>query len=141
MGWVADWRPEFKSKIGRSLKNLTGAGSDKAPTPDTPIAPPPRVMPPKVVPKLVGPPPTPQVNPNCYQVSRVGAGFLTVASARAGRVEVDGLKVCGSPTKVPVTPGSHTVRVVDSKTGRESVSTLRFRAGKVVKLSPVFKSR
>jgi len=57
------------------------------------------------------------------------------------RVEIDGLAVCGPLGRVPVTPGVRTVRVVDPKTGREQRSTLRFKAGKVLKLAPTFPHR
>lgn len=76
---------------------------------------------------------------NCYQAPKGNNAFLTVSAGRSVRVEIDGQKLCGSMTKVPVEPGSRKVRIVDTKTKQEYVSTTRFQSGKLVKLMPTFK--
>lgn len=84
-------------------------------------------------------PKTPAPPKDCYQAPKGGTGYLTVAAGRSVRVEIDGQRLCGSLSKVAVEPGSHKVRVVDTKTKQEYVSTTRFQAGKLVKLMPSFK--
>jgi hypothetical protein len=63
---------------------------------------------------------------------------LTVSAGRSVRVEIDGQKVCGAVSKLPVEPGNRTVRIIDTRTKQEYVSTTRFQSGKLVKLVPTF---
>lgn len=86
------------------------------------------------------PPPVVKKNPDCYDTSPEGkVGYLTIGATTSVRVEVDGKRVCVNATKLPVAVGSHKVRVVDAKSKQEDVSTIRIEAGKLVKLTPVFK--
>ena len=79
---------------------------------------------------------------DCYDVSPRGkVGYLTIGAATSVRVEVDGKRVCVNATKLPVSAGSHKVKVTDIKSKREDVSTVRIEAGKLVKITPVFRSR
>lgn len=84
-------------------------------------------------------PKTTALPPGCYQAPKGGTGYLAVSAGRSVRVEIDGQKICGAVTKVPVEPGSRKVRIVDTKTKQEYVSTTRFQPGKLVKLVPTFK--
>jgi hypothetical protein len=88
------------------------------------------------------PPPPPPVkkNPDCYDASPDGkVGYLTVAAATAVRVDVDGKRVCVNATKLPMTVGPHKIKITDTKTKQEDASSIRIEAGKIVKLTPVFK--
>lgn len=81
-------------------------------------------------------------NPDCYDATPDGkVGYLTIGAATSVRVEVDGKRVCVNATKLPVAVGSHRVKIVEAKSKQEDVSTIRFEAGKLVKLTPVFKTR
>jgi eukaryotic-like serine/threonine-protein kinase len=83
--------------------------------------------------------PVPALEVDCYEPSREGPqALLTVALARAGRVELDGFPVCGVATQLKVTPGKHALRVIDGKTNQEWKSTLRLEAGKPTTVVPTF---
>ena len=88
------------------------------------------------------PPPIVKKNPDCYDAEPRGrVGYLTVGAASSVRVEIDGKRVCVNATKVPLSVGSHRVKVTDVKSRQEDVSTFRIEAGKLVKFTPVFKTR
>ena len=99
----------------------------------------------KVTPPVVekpAPPPIVKTSPDCYDTSPKGkVGYLTIGASTSVRVEIDGKRVCVNATKVPVTVGSHKVKVTDVKSKQEDVSNLRIEAGKLVKITPVFRSR
>ncbi len=105
-------------------------GVKKDPTPDPVV----KKDPPPVV--------TVKKNPDCYDTTPSGkVGYLTIGASTSVRVEVDGKRVCVNATKLPVGVGSHKVKVVDVKSRQEDVSTVRIEAGKLVKITPVFKTR
>jgi hypothetical protein len=83
-------------------------------------------------------PKAPSVPAGCYQAPKGSTGFLTVSAGRSVRVEIDGQKVCGPASKLPVEPGNRTVRIIDTRTKQEYVSTTRIQSGKLVKLVPTF---
>lgn len=89
----------------------------------------------------VAPAKSPTTQRDCFAPASGKAGYLTVAAMTSVRVEIDGKRVCVNATKLPLAPGSHRVRVTEVKTKLEDVSTLRIEAGKVVKLTPVFRKR
>lgn len=89
-------------------------------------------------PKQPEKPPPPPPKDECY-APKGKTATLHIATTRAVSVEIDGDRVCGAQTKIAVAAGSHKVRVVDTKSQREYVTTTRFEAGKQVKLAPVFK--
>ena len=83
-------------------------------------------------------PPTPRGD--CYAPPHEGPqALLTVVLTMAARVELDGVRVCGVINKVPVIPGKHTLRVVDSKTKQEWKSTVHLETGKQAKVDPNFR--
>jgi serine/threonine protein kinase len=116
--------------IGRPIE-LTDFDETRRAPPEAPKgvvdAPPPK----KVAPK----PAPPAMQAGCYRPPEGSTGLLTVA-ARSVWVELDGQRVCGEPSRIPVAPGTHEVRVGFSSTRREQVSTIRFEPGKLVKLVP-----
>lgn len=84
----------------------------------------------------------PKPSADCFDPPNGGKlGYLTVAAMTSVRVDVDGKRVCVNATKLPLTVGSHKVKVTEVKTRQEDVSTIRIEAGKVVKLTPVFPKR
>ncbi|HEY1086371.1 MAG TPA: hypothetical protein VGE37_01710, partial [Archangium sp.] len=88
------------------------------------------------------PAPKPKPSADCFDPPETGKlGYLTVAAMTSVRVDVDGKRVCVNATKLPLTVGSHKVKVTEVKTRQEDVSTIRIEAGKVVKLTPVFPKR
>ena len=112
--------------------------------PEKAFDPDPKKEPPKKVPIVLetNTPPIVKKNPDCYDAEPKGkVGYLTVGATSSVRVEIDGKRVCVNATKVPVAVGSHKVKVTDVKSKQEDVSTLRIEAGKLVKLTPVFKTR
>jgi hypothetical protein len=76
---------------------------------------------------------------DCYTAPKGKNAFLTVAATRSVRVEIDGQRGCGSLAKVAVEPGTRKVRIVDTKSKQDYVTSTRFQAGKQVKLIPSFK--
>jgi serine/threonine-protein kinase len=93
-------------------------------------------------PRPVEPPAKPVTNAGCYAgPTAKGAAALTVELSRGARVEIDGARVCGSLTRLPVAPGERKIRVIDLRTGEEYVSTMHFEAGRLSKLVPVFPGR
>lgn len=85
-------------------------------------------------------PPTPIVANDCYAPPHDGpVAFLSVQLRRPARIELDGEHVCGVINKVPVVPGKHLVRAIDSKSKQEWKSTIRFEAGKHARLEPSFR--
>ncbi len=99
----------------------------------------------KKAPPVEKDPPPPVVKKgaaDCYDVTPRGKlGYLTIAATTSVRVEVDGKRVCVNATRLPVSVGSHKIKVTDIKSKQEDVSTIRFEAGKLVKITPVFRSR
>ncbi len=88
------------------------------------------------------PPPIVKTSPDCYDTSPRGkVGYLTIGASASVRVEIDGKRVCVNAARVPVAVGSHKVKVTDVKSKQEDVSNLRIEAGKLVKITPVFRSR
>jgi hypothetical protein len=85
--------------------------------------------------------PAKQADSDCYQPPKAPVAFISVQSKRPVRVDIDGVKVCGSLAKLAVVPGKHRVRIVDSKTEQEYVSVTTFEAGKLFKLVPTFNSK
>ncbi|MEW5737485.1 MAG: protein kinase [Myxococcota bacterium] len=104
--------------------------------PDKAFIPPPPDKPPEVKPVKPRPPPP---DADCYAAPKGKNALLTVSSTRTLRVEIDGQRVCGSLAKVAVEPGTHKVRIVDTKSKQDYVTTTRFQSGKQVKLMPTFK--
>jgi serine/threonine protein kinase len=97
--------------------------------------------PPKKVdaPKPVKPPPPPPRS-DCYAPPASGPlASLTVVTKRPATILLDGVRVCGGANKLPVSPGSHALKVTDSKTKQEWRSTVRLEAGKQTKLDPNFR--
>ncbi len=102
---------------------------------------------PKKVPVAVEKDPTPapplavkKQPSDCYDTTPSGkVGYLTIGSSSSVRVEIDGKRVCVNATKLAVAVGSHKLKVTEVKTKLEDVSNLRIEAGKLVKLTPVFK--
>jgi hypothetical protein len=124
------------------LKDFDKLHPDKAFDPTPKPDPEPEVPKPAPTPKPVATKPTaPRPTGDCYGAGKGAVGYLSVVSAVAVRVEIDGKRVCTGLAKVPVAVGSHKVRVVDPKTKQEFASTSRFEAGKIVKLSPGFQKR
>ncbi len=118
-----------------ALPKPDGEAPPRDPAPDKPVK---KEAPKKPLEKA----PERTARSGCYNPPKpAGSAYLTVASARAVRVELDGERLCGAVTKVPVAPGQHRVRVIDTKTGQEYVSPTRFEAGKIVKLMPEFRTR
>lgn len=108
--------------------------------PKTPDAPSPAPPPKKVdAPKPVkNPPPPPRSD--CYTPPGTGSvAYLTVVTSRAATIQLDGVRVCGGANKLPVAPGNHLLRVVDSKSRQEWKSTVRLEAGKQAKIDPNFR--
>jgi serine/threonine-protein kinase len=83
------------------------------------------------------PPPT----KNCYTPPLKNFGFIGVASDRPIWVKVEGEYVCGSHQKVPVTVGTRSIAVVDSRTGEEYVTPVRIDLNRVAPVVPTFKGR
>lgn len=105
---------------------------------------PPEPQPTKKVPVTVERDPSPvsakKPPSDCYDTTPKGkVGYLTVGSASSVRVEIDGKRVCVNATKLAVAAGTHKLRVTDVKSKLEDVSNLRIEAGKLVKITPVFK--
>ena len=127
--------------VGKPLKL---ADFDKL-HPEKAFDPDPKNTTPKKVPVVVEKDPTPapvvkKQNPDCYDTSPNGkVGYLSVGASTAVKVEIDGKRVCVNATKVPVAVGSHKVKVTDVKSKQEDSSTLRIEAGKLVKITPVFR--
>ena len=122
--------------VGKPLKlaDFDKLHPDKAFVPEPALKKPPAVE--KDVPVIV------KKNPDCYDADPKGrVGYLTVGAATSVRVEIDGKRVCVNATKVPIAVGSHRVKVTDVKSKQEDVSTFRIEAGKLVKFTPVFKTR
>lgn len=122
---------------GTLLPNVKLPDFDKQnkPAPREPDPPPKRADPPKPNKHQAPPPP----KGDCYAPPTGTTGFLTVTLARSGRVELDGVRVCGVVNKLPVSPGAHQVKIVDAKTKQEWRSTMRFEAGKQAKIEPTFR--
>jgi serine/threonine-protein kinase len=83
------------------------------------------------------PPPT----KNCYTPPQKNFGFIGVAADRPIWVKVEGEYVCGSHQKVPVTVGTRSIAVVDSRTGEEYVTPVRIDLNRVAPVVPTFKGR
>jgi serine/threonine-protein kinase len=139
-------RPLPPPAVGQSdkpllkLKDFDKLHPDKAfdPTPK----PEPEPEAPRPTPKPVATKPVaPRASADCYAAGKGTVGYLSVVSAVAVRVEIDGKRVCTGLSKVPVAVGSHKVRILEPKTKQEFASTTRFEAGKIVKLSPGFQKR
>ena len=110
------------------------------PTPNVKDPPPKKKDPPPV--QKDPPPPIVKKNPDCYDATPEGkVGYLTVAAATAVRVDVDGKRVCVNATKLPLSVGPHKIKITDSKTKQEDASSIRIESGKIVKLTPVFRTR
>ncbi|MBM4781716.1 MAG: serine/threonine protein kinase [Archangiaceae bacterium] len=106
----------------------------KDPEPDP--TPPKKIDPPKPLKNVTPPPP----KGDCYAPPPNGPqATLTVELARAARVELDGVRVCGVVNKLPVSPGKHLLRIVDGKSKQEWKSTMQFEAGKQKKVAPNFR--
>ncbi|MDP2270726.1 MAG: protein kinase [Archangium sp.] len=114
---------------------------DPDPDPKTGVTPTPKKVTPPVVEKPA-PPPIVKTSPDCYDTTPKGkVGYLTIGAMTSVRVEIDGKRVCVNATKVPVAAGSHKLKVTDVKSKQEDVSNIRIEAGKLVKITPVFRSR
>lgn len=100
---------------------------------------------PKKIPVTVEKEPTPapivkKPPSDCYDTTPKGkVGYLTIGASSAVRVELDGKRVCVNATRLAVAAGTHKLKVTEVKTKLEDVSNLRIEAGKLVKITPVFK--
>jgi hypothetical protein len=129
--------------VGNPLKlaDFDKLHPEKAFNPNSPDSPPKKA--PVAVEKDPTPTPPPVVKKqpsDCYDTTPNGkVGYLTVGSSSSVRVEIDGKRVCVNATKLAVAAGTHKLKVTELKSKLEDVSNLRIEAGKLVKITPVFK--
>lgn len=98
-------------------------------------------LPPKPISRPTPPPPVARPV-DCYEPpTKKPSALVTVVLDRPARVEIDGEQVCGRPENVALTPGRHTVTVIDLRTKERDEQKQTFVSGKTVKVQPVFRSR
>lgn len=127
-------KPPPVSDVKLKLADFDALHPDKAFNPNPPEPTPPTPPEPKDE-------PAPKPTADCHAGPKRGGGFLSVSAAMPVRVEIDGKRVCGSTAKVPVSAGSHKVRLTEPRSKQAQDSTVRIQAGKTLKLSPVFRKR
>jgi len=106
-----------------------------------------KLHPEKALPKDLGaapvqnkvPPPATAPTADCYAPpSGQVLSTLTIATARSVRVELDGVRLCGTARKASVAAGTHRVRVIDLKTGKDWKGLVKVQGGRGAKVVPEF---
>ncbi|MDX2010913.1 MAG: serine/threonine-protein kinase [Myxococcaceae bacterium] len=127
--------PGPTAPLPKKLPDFDKVNKTVFPKDDEPAPPPKKVEPPRPV-----KPPPPPPRSDCYAPpANVPTASLTVVARRPATVFLDGVRVCGGTNKLPVAPGQHALKVVDSKTKQEWKSSLRLEAGKHAKVDPNFR--
>ncbi len=80
-----------------------------------------------------------ELRERCYRAEPTATyGFVSITVVQAADVKIDDVMVCGGVTRVPVSVGTHSVRVVNRKTKREFAQSVRSESGKTVVINVPF---